>query len=42
MRRRVCWPTKALLGSVEATAKLNVPFGLLYCIGIAIGAIWLK
>lgn len=34
--------SEQLLGSVEATAKLNVPFGLLYCIGIIIGALWLK
>lgn len=34
--------SELLLGSVEATAKLNVPFGLLYCIGIIIGALWLK
>lgn len=34
--------SEKLLGSVEATAKLNVPFGLLYCIGIIIGALWLK
>jgi 1,4-dihydroxy-2-naphthoate octaprenyltransferase len=34
--------SEQLLGSVEATAKLNVPFGLLYCLGVVAGALWLK